>query len=237
MSCTAWPVVWPCAAPADATDEQKVAATAAAQELLWSRTGRRLGSCTAVESYRVAGGGGCGRPWMDDRLVWHNGGRGGECCAIGLWSTPVQTVTTVTVGGVELDPTGYRLEGNRLMRVGACWPVVAACDDPVISVEYVWGEPIPDDGLAAMAMGEVAIELLHAMCGGPCKLPSRAVSVSRQGVTVELGSPAEWATSGLLGLPLADALILASNPGRLRQRSRVFSPDVARKATIGVPAP
>jgi hypothetical protein len=165
---------------------------------------------------------------MTDDLRWHNGGRDGACCAIFLASVPVQTVTSVEVGEDVQDPASYRLEGARLLRVGGCWPTVAECDPPTIKVTYEWGVALEDEGLAAMAMGEVSIELLHAMCGGVCKLPSRAVTVSRQGVTVEMGTPAEYVAAGLLGLPLADALIVASNPGRLVQRSRVYSPDMAR---------
>lgn len=233
MTCTAWPVVWPCN-PAAGTEEQVAAALGAAQDILWSRTGRRLGTCEVTESYRLAASGQCGRPYMTDDLVWHNGGRDGACCAIHLVNQPVQSITSVTVQGQLVPDTGYRLADGVLMRVGACWPTVGACDPPPVTVTYVWGVSISEPGdtwhhLAAAAMGEVANELVTAMCGGPCRLPSRAVSVTRAGVTTQLGAPAEWAKERLLGLPLADALILAVNPSRLMQRSRVYSPDMAQR--------
>lgn len=233
------------------------AALSAARLILWARTGRRLGVCTVSEGYYPAGGADCGVPYMTDDLVWHNGGRGGPCCAIHLREGPVQSIVSVTELGHALGPSQYRVEQpGRLMRVGACWPVMLECDEPPVRVVYRAGVPLtapeaavePDPladppvlgsdavlaaplwGMAAAAMGEVTVEVLDGMCGKPCKLPSRAVTITRQGVTVELGAPGDLADSGLLGLPLADALIQAVNPFRRPGRSRVYSVDMARRA-------
>lgn len=250
MSCEPWPIVWPCENPAQVEPEQMKVAEAAAQQMLWARTGRRLGLCTVVEGYRPAPTGACGVPWMDDRLVWHNAGRGGACCSIHLVTQPVWVVTSVSVLGQVLAPGQYVVEGGAWLRsrVG-CWPAVDACAEPPVVVTYQWGIPLrpaqidtsdpenpvvvrPADplwGLAAAAMGEVANEVLNGMCGRACKLPSRAVTINRQGVTVELGAPGGFLEANLLGLPLADELIRNTNPGRLQDRSRVFSPDLARR--------
>lgn len=248
MTCDPWPVVWPCDPLPEVSDEQMEAALAAARTLLWSRTGRRLGVCTAVERYRVPpSGSGCGVPYMSDDLVWHNGGRGGMCCAIHLASQPVQSVTRVTIGGLEVPSNGYQLNGSVLMRVGTCWPTVLDCDPPVIEVEYRWGVPLtpavvadpeadppvvaveasPLWGMAAMAMGEVANELMQAMCGGTCRISSRAITVTQGGRTVQLADPGDTRDAGLLGTELADALITSVNPGARQVRSRVYSPDMA----------
>lgn len=255
MSCDAWPVVWPCD-ERPTTDEVKTAAAlAAAQSVLWARTGRRLGLCTVTETYRMPlVGGGCGVPYMTDDLVWHNGGRrGGVCCAIELVSQPVRAIEAVWIDGQLVDASGYRLEGTRLVRGGSqCWPmgVYGDCDEGRIKVRYRFGVPLtapveadptatppvaavppaPYWGLAATAMGELAIEFLNAMCGKPCRLPSRAVSVTRQGVTTQLADPTTLKEKGLLGLEMCDALIETVNPTRARQRSRVFSPDFAQRA-------
>lgn len=223
MTCEAWPIVWPCAAPAGSTQEQLDAAQAGAQLLLWARTGRRLGTCDAVES--------CGAPYMTDDLIWHNGGRSGGD-VIFLTNQPVQEISEVTVDGIVQAGSTYRLEGNsRLVRVDSAWPSGLS---PTVRVTYTWGVPIDPDsplgGLVKIAMGEVGNELLQGLCGGVCRLPSRAVSVSRQGVTVQLAPAADFTDKGLLGLPLADMLITSVNPGGKRQRSRIFSPDMARRS-------
>jgi hypothetical protein len=194
---------------------------------------------------------------MTDDLVWHNGGRGGPCCAINLVSLPVQHVVDVREFGQVLPETAWWLESpGLLMRRGSCWPVALSCDPAPVEVTYQWGVPIvapvdavaadPDGeppvvgvdavpgselwGMVAAAMGEVTVEVMHAMCGRPCKLPSRAITITRQGVTVQLADPTTTLESRLLGLPLADALILTVNPNRKQARSRVYSPDMAIRA-------
>lgn len=252
MTCEPWPITWPCD-ELPTTDEVKTdTAISAAQSVLWARTGRRLGVCTVTERYALAySGGGCGVPYMTDDRIWHNGGRtGAQCCAIDLEQEPVQSIVEVKVDDVGIDASGYRLEGGRLVRSGElCWPAQdAGCVEGRIEVTYRWGVPLtapvyadpeasPDpivavagsalSGLAAAAMGEVALEYLNAMCGKPCRLPSSVVSVTRQGVTTQLADPIELRKSGLLGLPIADALIATVNPHRLTHRSRVYSPDMA----------
>lgn len=248
MTCQAWPIVWPCDLAPSVSAEQQDAATAAAQSILWARTGRRLGLCDVVELYRpVLGGGGCGVPYMTDDLLWHNGGgRGGSCCAIHLVSLPVYAVTQVRVWGQVVPPDQYRVESNgRLERRGACWPPGFECDDgPSVEVSYTWGVPLtaadpeadpPTDaaplwGMVAAAMGEVANEVVQGMCGGQCRLPATATSITRQGVTITLPDPAAKIQAKLLGLPLADALIMAVNPNRQEVRSRIYSPDMAQRA-------
>lgn len=243
--CDPWPIVWPCACPAGSTPEQTDAATSAAEQILWGLTGRRLGLCTVTEAYAAATSGECGSPWMTADRVWHNGPQSGSCCSIHLERLPVSSITSVTVMGVVQDPSTYALSpGGRLRRIGACWPTGIECGQAPITVTYRWGIPLtaPDPdasptpivaaplwGMAATAMGEVANELLRAMCGEACKLPSRLTSIVRQGVTMTFGSPEEYATNGMLGTPLADALIRQCNPSKHQQRSRVYSPDMATR--------
>lgn len=228
MTCESWPIVWPCDPPGGYNDEQYAAAVQGAQQLLWSKTGRRLGVCDVTEEYSITASGVCGMPYLGDDLVWRNRGAGAACCQISLMSQPVQVVDEVRVDGQVIDPSGYRLIGSRLQRLGACWPADDGCGAPRVQVRYRWGVPVSGAmwGLVAPAMGEVAAEFLAAICGGTCKLPSRAVSITRQGVTIELGGAPD--SPGLLGLPLADMLIGATNPTGRQARSRVYSPDMAR---------
>jgi len=102
---------------------------------------------------------------------------------------------------------------------------VGSCDDPPITVSYRAGVPFPSG--TDLAVGEVACEVLAALQNQPCKLPSRAVSISRQGVTVDLQSADDTVARGKLGLPLADAWLDVTNPRALAVASRVYSPDVS----------
>lgn len=130
--------------------------------------------------------------------------------------------------GQELAPEEYALEGDRVMRFGECWPCDEGCDDPPIKVIYVYGVDVPP--LGELAMGELACEFLAALTGADCRLPSNAVSITRQGVTVELGDQRTLFETGRIGLPISDAFIRSANPNRLQSQSRVWTPDVARRA-------
>lgn len=236
MTCEVWPIVWPCEEP-PGSPEQQDAAISAAQSLLWSRTGRRLGVCATQEAYISAGGGyDCGRPYMTDDRLWHNGGisgPSGRSCAIWLEHTPVVGVDAVTISGDLVDPSTYRMEGSKLVRRGQCWPVTTGEWQIPITIDYRWGVPIdvtsPMWGMVAAAMGEVAFEIATALCGGECRLPSRAITVTRFGQTVQLQDPQQTIDNRLLGLELADQLILTVNPARRQTRSRVYSPDMPRR--------
>jgi hypothetical protein len=99
-------------------------------------------------------------------------------------------------------------------------------------VYYTHGVPIVAElwGSVAAAMGEVASDILMAMCGQACKLPGRVASITRQQVTVNMADPQAFIDKGLIGMPLADQLILAANPSRLQSRSTVHSPDLPRRS-------
>ncbi len=238
MTIEPWPIIWPEGEPAGGTDELIDAAVSAAMTLLWTRTGRRLGLRTAVERYSVPSHGDCPVPYIADDGSWRHGVPG--CVGIHLVNLPVAEIVTVKVDGVPLPAGGWMYDGVALSRIDACWPAQGDSDDlPRIEVTYRWGVPLvegsPLHGLASLAMGEVAVETLNAMRGKACKLPSRAVTVTRAGVTMQLGDATTIAKEGLLGLPLADQLILAVNPGRRRTRARVYSPDMARRTRAVAP--
>lgn len=193
-------------------DADKLAAvTAAAQQVLWGLTGRRLGVCLTVGEF-VAAGERC-------RAT----GRG-SCCAIRLRPGPVRSVESVEIDGVPVD--GWRLVGDVLLREG-CWPVGSGCDPTVVTVVYRWGVPVPEIG--ALALGELACEMLAGLDGADCRLPSNAVSITRQGVTVDLGDAETVWRQGRVGLPFVDQFIRYANPSGLVEQVAVYSPDVARR--------
>lgn len=230
MTCEAWPITW--AHDLEGIDPRLVsAAQSAAQTILWSKTGRRMGVCSVTETYRMPGGGECGLPtptFDPVSMTWLNSRPGGgECCWITLVEQPVVAIESVRLNGATLDASAYRLAGNRLGRIGACWAWVGECDDDPISVTYSHGIPIPDGGLESVAMGEVAWEVLQFLTTGTCRLPWLAANVTRNGVSVTLADPGDLEKINRLGLPIADALIAAANPYGRHGRSRVLSPDTA----------
>lgn len=218
---------WPCDVAA-LTPEQKASAIVGAQTWLWSLSGRRVGAFTTVEDrYEPSCSDACGAPYKDSEGRWRNGSRDASlCCRILLDRQPVRAVTAVRLGGVVLDPAEYVVEGSWLIRLGACWPCGDECEASPIEVDYEWGVPFGD--LGRQAIGEVACEFAKGLTGQACKIPSRAIQVSRQGVTIDMDDASQFAENGLTGMPIADAWIRTVNPARLAQRSRVVSVDAAR---------
>lgn len=224
--CEDWPVDWPC----DVTgkDEAQLAlAKAAAVTLLSSYGGRSIGVCVFVEKYWPPVAYDCHGPWKDlSSGAWHNG-PWHDCCRILLDHQPVLGIIAVSEFGVVLDTDAYERDGAWLRRRGACWSAGFDCTDPPVQVTYSAGFPLP--AITGMAVGEVGCEILYAMNGDPCKLPSRAITITRQGVTVQLGSADELAKKRRLGLPIADAWLEQVNPNSIPGMSRVYSPDLARR--------
>ena len=223
MTCEPWPIQWTCAT-ADFDEELPPLAVEAAQALLWSLTGRRLGICSATEAYILAG--------RVCRLPGATRDRG-ECCRIDLDRTPVIEVTEVVVDGEIRDPDTWTLEGNRIRSLSGCWPTSTDdCADPSIEITYRHGYPLTGmiGSMAALAMGEVTCEFLRGFTKGECRLPSGILSsVTRNGVSMEFESSIALREARRLGLPLADALIDATNPNGRTSRPRITSPDLPRR--------
>lgn len=228
MSCEAWSVIWSC--PTDTEDPDKVeAALSAAQQILWGLSGRRYGLCTVTESYRPSCSSVCGMPYKDSEGNWRNGSQEAHtCCHILLQRKPVRAIASLFINGEEQAEGTYALERDYVWRYGACFPCDVTCDEPPVQVTYTYGIDVPV--LGQMALGEVACEILAGMTGADCRLPSNAVSVTRQGVTVDLGNAQTLFDQGRIGLPLADAFLRSVNPSKLQDQSMVFSPDMARRS-------
>jgi hypothetical protein len=236
MTCQPWPIAWPCST--EGVDPALLDAAAdLAGQLIWSLSGYRIGVCSYREAFRPATTAGCGAPYKDASGNWRNGGQQGACCRVLLSHRPVGAILEVRDGGVVLDSTAYALEGSWLRRRGACWTTSFACDDPELIVVYQAGVPFPA-GTAA-AVGEVACEYLSALQGGQCRLPSRATSITRQGVTVTLDTAADFVNRRRIGLPITDAWLESVAGSGPRVASKVYSPDVARGIPVAgaVPVP
>lgn len=162
---------------------------------------------------------------------------------------PVYAVNTVQVNGSMIPVSGsdgtfnyWVLEQQWLVRTDTtqCWP---ACGDQNVSpgktstssfeVNYVRGVP-PPSPLAA-ATGTLALEYAKACVGAPCRLPSRAQSIARQGVSVTMVNIEDVLKNGLTGIWELDQLIMHINPYGLRGRTRLYSPDVQEPRQVTWP--
>jgi hypothetical protein len=216
--------------------------------VLYAATGRQFGLCPVVvrpcetpnpmlyRSYPVGAYG--PEPYVLDGVA---GGvvlgylGGGDCVGGGCHPPeiplpgPVNSITSVTVDGVALDPSAYRLDGTRLVRQdGEGWPAqdLSLADGQVgtWSVSYVRGLPVPD--VLNDAAGAYACEVAKGRTGGTCQLPSRVASISRQGVDVQFVSAEDYLDKGRTGYAEVDQIIAAYNPDGIRRPPRVLSPDL-----------
>jgi len=255
-----WPIDTTCCPDWNSFDPAvRARATTLATFILDGLTGRQFSQCPV--NYRpcgpkCAGGGGYmswpvgtpgvsggGGPWMIpyiDAGVWRNCGCTGGCSCAARCEVPfpssVASVASVTVDGLELDVSAYRLDSwrgiPRLVRVdGECWP---ECQDMNVGpdevgsfvIVYQPGRPLPVAG--QIAAGEYACEIAKACVGADCALPQQVANMSRNGVDIQLVDPVETAENGLTGLANVDLWIRSVNPARRAQRSRVASVDTYR---------
>lgn len=221
-----------------------------ASEILYALTGRQYpGTCEAT--LRPCANGGSSRPfgwsypWFPIRIggQWLNiGGCGchtaNDCACrpyprLNLGRSDIQSVETVTIDDVELDPTAYRLDSHHyLIRTdGSGWP---CCQDLSVdsgegtwSVELTYGWPVPESLRHAAAV--LAMEYVKScISDDSCRLPSRTQSIVKQGISIELQDPAQYLDSGRTGIPEVDLAVHAANPNGLTREAIVRSPEVGR---------
>lgn len=215
---------------------------------VWGATGRRFGLCdtiarpivgcihwsewdlTALPEYPTYMGNGewIGLPAMSNCCIQVNP-------QSATLDGPVNAITQVTIDGVVVAAANYRVdEGMYLVRTdGGTWPLwqdvdLAGGGVGTFVVTYQQGLPIPTVVLAAS--GTYALEVARSASGATtCRLPSRATSITRQGVTIDLIDPTTLLEAGLTGIPEVDAIIQAYNPGRLIRPLRVLVPGVTAR--------
>jgi hypothetical protein len=190
-----------------------------------------VGSLPTYWDMRTAG-------WMPLNMggLWINScGCTTDCSCVTLCEVelpgPIGAVTEVLVDGDVVDPDNYRIDGNRLVWVGAevCpWPTCQDMSLPTtevgtFAVTYLNSAPV--DALGAYAAGVLAMEYARACAGGKCRLPTGVTSIVRQGVSIDIASGAF--PSGVTGIREVDAYIALWNPKALRQSTRVWSPDIS----------
>lgn len=189
---------------------------------------------------------GVGMPWMTPYIgpggVWRNCSCAGGCTCRATCEAylpgPIAGIVEVMVDGLVLDESAYRLDdGHILVRTdGECFPECQDMDlaDTEVgtwSVTLSPGAPLP--AIGALAAGELACEFARGCAGtGDCKLPDQLISMSRNGIDVQVADPQLLLEAGLTGLANVDLFIQAVNPSRLRQRPRIVSPDVRRPRRV-----
>ena len=216
-----------------------------ASRVLWSSTGRQFGACATIARpvlcphYVSEAWVGGSAPWVPVDLGsgdWINWPSFSSCSRIDPARTkllgPVNAITSITIGGVLLVPAKYRVDdGEFIVRVdGLSWPLwqdvnLPGTDASAFVVNYTMGIPVPAELLAAA--GTYALEYARALDPSgstACRLPSRAKTITRQGVTIDMVDPTVLLERGLTGLPDVDALIVAFNPHGQIHMPRVLVP-------------
>lgn len=206
-----------------------------ASDILFELSGRRFaGSCTDV--VRPTGSRGC----------WSHSSAGYALSEITLGAYPVTAITAVKVredkGGTleTLDSSLYRIDNYRkLVRLddpngnNPGWPSHQdmgqdeSGDGVFFEVELSYGIAPPPAGVHAAAA--LACELAQACSPdsiGKCRLPKRAQSIVRQGLTVEFIDAAQFLADDLTGLYEVDLFLRTYNPAGLRRSAAVLSPDL-----------
>lgn len=143
-------------------------------------------------------------------------------------TAPVGDIIEVKVGGVVLDPAAYRVEnGDQLIRTdGQRWPACAGKD---FTVTYLNANKV--DAMGAYAGGVMAWEWLKAMTDArKCRLSSKATSVNRQGIQMEL-TPGMF-PDGTTGIEEVDLYIRMWNPHGWKVAPKVYTLDKPRQREV-----
>lgn len=170
-----------------------------------------------------------------------------KCCVTsrrvtsGLW--PLTNIIAVREEGEDKDPTDFHIDEYRyiIRNDGEPFPANAnwwaetgsTDDDPdepggavfEITVEH----GIIPPRLVTRATRALACQIYDGCSSiGPCKLPERTTSVSRNGLTINVADAAEMLKNRRTGIYLVDLAIATFNPSGLQSPSFVWSPDLRR---------
>lgn len=234
-----------------ATEEQLEDYVMAASNILFRLTGRQFpGSCLdevrPCAQYRGEDGYGYMRYWPRG-WNWH--GSWGYCACnvsdrcgctrlsqVELGAQPVTEINEVKVDGAVLASSAYRIDDFKyLVRIDdEGWPCCQKLElddteEDTFSVRFTYGIMPDETGVLAASM--LACELYKAFNpeAGPCRLPKRVQSITRQGVTMAIIDPQDVLDEGRTGIAEIDLFIKAYNPGGISRRATVWSPDTEKK--------
>lgn len=222
-------------------------AQAIAAQIMWAATGRQYGPCEVTvmparqcgpsaddgyATYPLRAGSGLLAPVIDGGL-WYNRPGGACCpgaCEVALEGpTTTAAITSVSVGGDDVDPGGYVvMDGYLLVRIdGGCWPCCPGYSDPETAFTVVYDQGLTIPAAVQAAFETLACETAKACDGGECMLPRTLTRLSRQGVDLEVAEiPTDPSGLILTGIKTVDDVIRAVNPGQLMAAPLVLSPDM-----------
>jgi hypothetical protein len=213
---------------AAATVGQRQTAQDVAVYVVWALSGRRFGVCTVTA-----------RP-VDPGTRWCTQLQPGGAPLDG-WRLdgPVVAVDEVLIDGAVIDPATYREHAGIVwLTSGALWPAsndlsLDPSEPGTWQITYQRGRPVPAAGNWAATV--LTRELLSGIMGGPgaCpRIPSRAQSVVREGVAIQLVDPVSFIDNGRTGIGEVDTFLAAVNPNQLMAPPVVWSPDVDQTGLV-----
>jgi hypothetical protein len=158
---------------------------------------------------------------------------------------PVNGVSEVRINNVVVPAENYRVDiandGNfwLVAENGLVWPECQSFDEPAdgtgntFVVTYGRGREVPKAG--KLAAGALACEYAKLCAGQDCVLSPQATQITRDGVTYTIMSQDAVIAAGQTGLASVDLWLRSVNPYMLKQRPRVWSPDMGTPRMTVVP--
>lgn len=142
---------------------------------------------------------------------------------IRLDGTPIKQVGSVInlANGDPLDPTEYSVINRTFLQLNTLNP-------RGIDVSYTYGQEPPKTG--RMAALHMATQFFYLWSGREdlCDLPSRVMSVTRQGVSWVLLDNQDFLDELKTGMYVVDMFLRSVNPDKARVKAKVFSVDLPR---------
>jgi hypothetical protein len=136
---------------------------------------------------------------------------------------PVGRIDRITIDGVDLPNTAYRVEdGYKLRRLdGSNWP---SCAGDKFTVTYLNAYEV--DVYGQFVGGLLANEFLQIIAdpGADCRLPIGVTSVARQGINIEISQG--LFPDGVTNIPEVDLYLKQWNPYQMKSAPQVYSPDM-----------
>jgi hypothetical protein len=238
-----------------ASPELQAVATAWATTFLWAATGRRFNECEVI--VRPCGSEPCqdgtlnyfGWGWGNGSWLpyiwngnWFNCSCNGRCTCKPMSEIrllgPVQSIVEITLGADIIDPDTYWVDdGHWLVRKSPDrWPecndMNSLDGDEVLTVTYIRGDGVPDP--LRYAAAKLRCEYIKA-CNNDssCQLSAYVQSISRAGVDFTMIPYTELLANNLTGIAIVDTTISFYNPYGLKQRGRIYAPElmVPRQST------
>jgi hypothetical protein len=119
-------------------------------------------------------------------------------------------IVSITIDGVVLDPSLYRLVGKNMIVRTDCepWPrcqLIGGCGSCCSDVVVVYDAGVDPPIELKMAVADLACEIKKA-CNGDagCKLPDRVKSITRRGVEMEFDEVGRVISEGRTGIKSVD---------------------------------